>query len=198
MRILISEAVPHRYHPLSPTVPYLTNVEFCAVNLRSGRSPFGRGWRPAVYTSSERRVRHPAGNRNQNSAPAILFSCGQGRCDDGGPLRPCQTFRAASAAVAHSAQPARPYHPRHPPQDRGPAGTGGGIRPPAWPGRANPLAAAAPARLEALFLPCPGGGMHRQRQGRRALRVPREGLHRHQQPPGARWPVRTARQVAAR
>ena len=39
--------------------------------------------------------------------------------------------------------------------------------------------------------------MHRQRQGRRALRVRREGLHRHQQPPGARWPVRTARQVAA-
>jgi hypothetical protein len=32
----------------------------------------------------------------------------------------------------------------------------------------------------------------------RALRVRREGLHRHQQPPGSRWPVRAARQGAAR
>lgn len=53
-------------------------------------------------------------------------------------------------------------------------------------GRARqiPLATAAPARLEALFLPCPGGGMHWQGQGRRALRVRGEGFHRHQQPPG--------------
>ena len=60
-------------------------------------------------------------------------------------------FRAASAAVAYPAQPARPDHPRHPPQDRGPASTGGGVRPAAWPGHADPLATAAPARLEALF-----------------------------------------------
>ena len=44
----------------------------------------------------------------------------------------------------------------------------------------------------------PGGGVHRQRQGRRALRVRREGLHRHQQPPGSRRPVRAARQGDAR
>ncbi len=50
----------------------------------------------------------------------------------------------------------------------------------AWPGRADPLATAAPAWLEALFLPRPGGGVHRQRQGRRALRVRRQGLHRYQ------------------
>ena len=67
-------------------------------------------------------------------------------------------------------------------------------------GRATqyPLATAASARLEALFLPCPGGGVHRQGQGQRTLRVRREGLHRHQQPPGSRWPVRAARQGAAR
>lgn len=35
----------------------------------------------------------------------------------------------------------------------------------------DPLAAAASTRLEALFLPCPGGGVHRQRQDGRALRV---------------------------
>ena len=40
--------------------------------------------------------------------------------------------------------------------------------------------------------------MHRQRQGRRALRVRREGLHCHQQPPGSRGPVRAARQGATR
>jgi IS5 family transposase len=89
-------------------------------------------------------------------------------------------------------------HPRHPPQDRGPASAGGGVRPPAGPGHADPLATAAPARLEALFFPCPGGGVHRQRQGRRALRVRRKGLHRHQQPPGSRGPVRAARQGDAR
>ena len=45
-------------------------------------------------------------------------------------------------------------------------------------GRATQIrsAAAAPARLQALFLPCPGGGVHRQGQGRRALRVRSEGL----------------------
>src|SRR3954447_9165969 len=57
--------------------------------------------------------------------------------------------------------------------------------PPAWPGHADPLATAAPAWLETLFHPCPGGGVHRQRQGWRALRVRRQGLNRHQQPPGS-------------
>lgn len=40
------------------------------------------------------------------------------------------------------------------------------------------------------------GGVHRQRQGRRALRVWREGLHRHQQTPGSWGPARAARQGA--
>jgi transposase, IS5 family len=44
----------------------------------------------------------------------------------------------------------------------------------------------------------PEGGVHRQRQGQRTLRVRRGGLHRYQQPPGSRWPVRAARQGAAR
>src|SRR4051812_10877632 len=61
----------------------------------------------------------PPGEKARRQAPAILFSHRQGRRDDGGPLRPCQTVQPASAAVAHSAQPARPHHPRHPPQDRG-------------------------------------------------------------------------------
>ena len=33
----------------------------------------------------------------------------------------------------------------------------------------DPFPAAAPARLEAVFLPCPRGRMHRQGQGQRAL-----------------------------
>src|SRR3954469_12771278 len=106
-------------------------------------------------------------------------------------------FKLASAAVAYPAQPARPDHPRYPPQDRRPGCARRGVRTPVEPGYANPLAAAAPARLEAVFLPRPRGGVHRQGQGQRALRVRRQGLHRHQQPPGSRWPVRAARQGAA-
>lgn len=63
----------------------------------------------------------PLGEKARRQAAAILFSRGQGRRDDGGPLRPCQTVQAASAAVAYPVQPAGPDHPRHPPQDRGPA-----------------------------------------------------------------------------
>jgi hypothetical protein len=60
----------------------------------------------------------PPGEKARRQAAAILFSRRQGRRDDGGPLRPCQTVQAASAAVAYPAQPAGPDHPRHPPQDR--------------------------------------------------------------------------------
>lgn len=59
------------------------------------------------------------------------------------------------------------------------------LRPATWPGQPDPLAAAAPARLEALFLPCPGGGVHRQGQGLSPSRVRGEGFYRHQQPPGS-------------
>ena len=140
----------------------------------------------------------PPGENARRQAAAILFSPRQGRRDDGGPLRPCQAVQGASAAIAHPAQPAGPDHPRHPPQDRRSGCDRGRVRPPAQPGFADPLAAAAPARLEALFLPRPGGGVHRQRQSSRALRVRCQSLHRHQQPPGSRWPVRAARQGATR
>ena len=45
------------------------------------------------------------------------------------------------------------------------------------------LAAAAPARLEAVFLPRSGGGVHRQGQGQRTLRVRCQGFDRHHQCP---------------
>ena len=108
-------------------------------------------------------------------------------------------FNRHRRRAAHPAHPARPDHPRHPPQDRGPGQSS--RRRSHWPLVArltDPLAAAAPARLEALFLPCPGGRMHRQGQGQRALRVRRQGLHRHHQCPRARRPVRAACQGAAR
>src|SRR6266436_7496386 len=61
----------------------------------------------------------------------------------------------------------------------------------------DPLPAAAPARLEALFLPRSRGRVHRQRQGQRPLRVWRQGLDRHHQCPRPGRPVRAARQGAA-
>src|SRR5947208_2053420 len=64
--------------------------------------------------------------------------------------------------------------------------------------RSDPLAAAAPARLEAVFLPRSGGGVHRQGQGQRALRIRCESFRRHHQCPGTRWPICFARQDAAR
>src|ERR1700733_9031416 len=41
----------------------------------------------------------PPGEKARRQAAAILFSPRQGRRDDGGPLRPCQTVQAASAAA---------------------------------------------------------------------------------------------------
>ena len=61
----------------------------------------------------------------------------------------------------------------------------------------DPLAAPASAWLEALFLPRPGGRMHRQGQGPRALGVRRKGVDRDHQCPSARRPVRAARRSAA-
>jgi IS5 family transposase len=60
----------------------------------------------------------------------------------------------------------------------------------------DPVAAAAPARTEALFFPRPRGRMHRQGQGLGSLRVRRQSLDRHYQCPGRR-PVRAPRQGAA-
>ena len=103
--------------------------------------------RCAAAACGHQRAQSP-GEKARRRVATILFSRGQGRRDDGGPLRPCQTVQAASAAVAYPAQSAGPDHPRHPPGDRGPACTAGGVRPPAWSGHADPLATAAPARLE--------------------------------------------------
>src|SRR5438270_11872284 len=61
----------------------------------------------------------------------------------------------------------------------------------------DPFSAAAPARLEAVFLPRSRGRVHWQRQGQRTLRVRRQGLDRYHQCSRARRPVRAARQNAA-
>jgi IS5 family transposase len=79
------------------------------------------------------------------------------RGDDGGALRPRQAVQPPSPAVAHPAYAARPHHPRHPPQDRRPGGTRRDVHLAARARLPDPLAAAAPARLEAVFLPRPRG-----------------------------------------
>src|SRR5205807_1843857 len=85
---------------------------------------------------------------------------------------------------AHFAHPPRQAHSRHPAQDRRQRGTRGGIRLATLACRSDPLTAAAPARLEAVFLPRSGGGVHRQGQGQRALRIRCESFRRHHQCPG--------------
>ena len=62
-----------------------------------------------------------------------------------------------------------PPHPRHPPQDRRAGRSRDRIGMAAGARRANPFPAAAPARVEALFLPRARGRMHRQGQSQRAL-----------------------------
>jgi len=79
-----------------------------------------------------------------------------------GPLCPCQTVQAPPAAIALPARTARPPHSRHRPQDRQPAAASSAVSMAADTRQTNPLAAATPARLEALFLPCPRGRVHRQ------------------------------------
>jgi hypothetical protein len=91
----------------------------------------------SVHLSPSGRRRQPPGEQARRQPAAILLSRGHGRRDDGGPLHPRQTVQAASAAVAHPAPPAGPQHPRYPLQDRVPASPGGGVRPPAWPIRAQ-------------------------------------------------------------
>jgi hypothetical protein len=63
--------------------------------------------------------------------------------------------------------------------------------------QSDPLPAAAPARLQALFLPRSRGRVHRQGQGLSVLRVRRQGFNRRHQCPRPRRPVRAARQGAA-
>jgi hypothetical protein len=59
----------------------------------------------------------------------------------------------------------------------------GGVCPAAGPRQSDQEPAAAPARLETVFLPRPGGRMHRKGQRQCALRVRRQGLDRHHQRP---------------
>ena len=105
------------------------------------------------------------------------------RRHDGGALCPRQAVPAASSPVAPAANATRPPHPRYPPQDRRAGRSRDRIGMAARARRANPFPAAAPARVEALFLPRTRGRMHRQGQGQRALRVRRQGLGRHHQCP---------------
>ena len=64
---------------------------------------------------------------------------------------------------------ARPADPRHPPQDRWPGAHRGCVRSPARPRQPDPRPTAAPARLEAVFLPCSRDRVYRQGQSQRAL-----------------------------
>src|SRR5262249_57980702 len=73
-----------------------------------------------------------------------------------GRLCPCQTVQPPPSTAAHIAHPPRQAHSRHPAQDRRQRGPRGGIRLVTLACRSDPLAAAAPARLEAVFLPRSG------------------------------------------
>src|SRR6185437_10349173 len=102
------------------------------------------------------------GQKARSAAAAIVSATRQTRRHDGGPLCPCQTVQAPPAAIALPARTARPPHSRHRPQDRQPAAASSAVSMAADTRQTNPLAAATPARLEALFLPCPRGRVHRQ------------------------------------
>src|SRR5271157_2666134 len=101
----------------------------------------------AAIRGLARLARKPRGQ-----AAPVLPAHRQAGGDDGGALRSCQAVQAPSSRAALLALTARPRHPRHRPQDRRAAGAGGGVRGAAVAGKPDPLAAAAPARLEALFL----------------------------------------------
>jgi hypothetical protein len=66
-----------------------------------------------------------------------------------------QAVQAQQTAVAHPAHAAGPARARHSPQDRGQREYRGGVCVAADARQPYPLVAAAPARLEAVFLPCP-------------------------------------------
>jgi Transposase domain (DUF772) len=110
-----------------------------------------------------------AGPEARGATAAVLCAHRQARGHDGGALRPCQAIQAPPSRAPHSAQPARSAHPRYPAQDRGPRRPRGSILVAAIARRSDPLAAATPAWLEAVFLPRPRGRVHRQRQSQRAL-----------------------------
>jgi IS5 family transposase len=98
----------------------------------------------------------------------------------------------------HQAQPgppvanlAGPAGARLRPQNRGQGRNHRRLRPDLAPGRPPVAPAARGSRQrQALFSARPGGRVHRQRQGPCALRVRRQGLHRHHQRRHPWWPVR--------
>jgi hypothetical protein len=114
-------------------------------DLPDGRQAAARGDQGAQPLSEEAR----------SVAAAILPAPRQARGDDGGTLRSCQAVQAQQTAVAHPAHAAGPARARHSPQDRGQREYRGGVCVAADARQPYPLAAAAPARLEAVFLPCP-------------------------------------------
>src|SRR5262249_40149828 len=102
---------------------------------------------------------NPTGQEARRAAAAIVCAHRQARRPDGRALCPCQTVQPPPSTAAHFAHPPRQAHSRHPAQDRRQRGTRGGIRLATLTCRSDPLAAAAPARLEAVFLPRSGGGV---------------------------------------
>jgi hypothetical protein len=141
---------------------------------------------------------YPAGQATRRAAAAIVSTRRQARRDDGRALCACKAVQPPPSTVAVFARPARQDRPRHSAEDRRRRPARGRIRLPAIARRSDPLAAAAPARLEAVLLPRAGGGVHRQRQGKCALRVRRQGFDRRHQWPSTRWAIRAARQSAPR
>src|SRR5262245_5435857 len=121
---------------------------------------------------------NPTGQEARRAAAAIVCAHRQARRHDGRALCPCQTVQPPRSTAAHFAHPPRQAHSRHLAQDRRQRRTRGGIRLATLACRSDPLAAAAPARLEAVFLPRSGGGVHRQGQGQRALRIRCESWER--------------------
>jgi IS5 family transposase len=107
--------------------------------------------------------------KHGGAAAAILHTYRQAGGDDGGALCPRQAVQPPPSAIAPPAHSARPADPRHPPQDRWPGAHRGCVRSPARPRQPDPLPTAAPARLEAVFLPCSRDRVHRQGQSQRAL-----------------------------
>ena len=88
-------------------------------------------------------------------APAVVSAHLQVRGDGGFAPCPCQAVQAPPSPIAPATQPARSDHPRHPPQDHRTARARGGLRSGDGARCADPIATAAPAWMEALFLPRP-------------------------------------------
>lgn len=175
----------------------------CAARTSSGSRSIPRcsrrpsPFRPMPSCCMRYQGAQPPGEAARRQAAAILFSRGQGGRDDGGPLRPYQTVQrisgscvscaggsAGSSATSAAGSRDSRHWSRHSPSRLAE------LRKSAR----NSSASAAGSCIRFM----PGGGVHQQGQGQRTLRVRRERLHRHHQPPGSRWPVRAARHGAAR